>query len=300
MPREDSRGLVPIVMASDENFAMPLATALRSLVDANRRHWPVEVVVLTDHFSEAGRARVQASLPEGAAVLRWRVIEAATYDGMSVASHLSRMTFARLQLADEFAPDVGRVIYLDADTLVLDDLGSLSRSELDGATLGAVADFHIDTALHRDPSALPKGLPRVNRYFNAGMLVIDLHLWREGKVGARALQYLVDHPTTPYSDQDALNVVCEGAWTNVGERWNYQNHYWTRIAQMAPGEKPAIVHFITAQKPWKPSSMSPNARLYDQCRDRTLFGRSKLEKISAATESLIRRICRKLSRIRFR
>ncbi len=164
--------------------------------------------------------------------------------------------------------------------------------------LGAVADFHIDSALRHDPSVLPKDLPRVNSYFNAGMLVIDLLQWRESKVGARALQYLAEHPTTPYSDQDALNVVSQGAWKNIGDRWNYQNHYWTRIAKMTPGERPAIVHFITAQKPWKPSSMSPNARLYDEYRDRTLFRRSALEKLKAGAESFYRRICRKLSRVR--
>ena len=289
-------GLVPIVMASDENFAMPLATSLRSLVDANRQHWPLDVTILTDGFSGAGRHRVERSLPEGAANVKWRVIEASAYDGISMASHLSRMTFARLQLADSFAPDVGRAIYLDADTLVLGDLSDLSGFDLGDATLGAVADFHLDGALRRNAVCDP-GVPRVDGYFNAGMLVIDLHRWRRLNIGTRALKYLAEHPTTPYSDQDALNVVCQGAWADVGDRWNFQNHHWTRIKRLPSDKTPAIVHFITAQKPWKPSSMSPNARLYDEYRDRTMFRRGALEKLRAEAESFMRRVHRKISRL---
>ena len=41
----------PIVLACDQNYAMPLATTLRSLVDSNRRHWPLDITVLSDGFT---------------------------------------------------------------------------------------------------------------------------------------------------------------------------------------------------------------------------------------------------------
>ena len=55
----------PLVLACDDAYAMPLATTLRSLAEANQSRWPLDVTVLTDDASETTRAMVDASLPIG-------------------------------------------------------------------------------------------------------------------------------------------------------------------------------------------------------------------------------------------
>jgi lipopolysaccharide biosynthesis glycosyltransferase len=117
----------------------------------------------------------------------------------------------------------------------------------------------------------------VRDYFNAGVLLIDLPLWRAERVSERALEYLARNPSSPICDQDALNVACDGRWTPLDPRWNFQDHYDKVFADMEAEQLPGIVHFVTTLKPWKPDVCSLNAGFYDGFRSRTRFRRGRGE-----------------------
>lgn len=280
---------------------MPLATALRSLADSNERHWPITVYVLTDRFSERGKNEVARSLPARAMQLNWVHVDLEQFQGLETIGHISRMTFARLVLSDLLPASVRRVVYLDGDLLVLRDLKALWHADLGGACVGAVRDAWIDLVL-QDRSAhgasAPADIPGVKRYFNAGVLLIDLDRWRADGIGSKALQYLAEHPRTPYADQDALNVALDGNWALVADEWNFQGHISTRISKMQ--RPPAIVHFITGAKPWMREHGTPNERLWDSYRRKTRFARGATEYASDLRKMhrvLWKRLSRKVERI---
>ncbi len=114
-------------------------------------------------------------------------------------------------------------MYLDADILVLDDLESLWETDLEGAVVGAVLDGLDPKLKHGDPGF--EEVPRVQDYFNSGVLLIDLGRWREERISERALELLINHPQSLFSDQDALNIVCDGRWKKLDPRWNFQDYY---------------------------------------------------------------------------
>lgn len=281
-------GLCPIVMASDEGFSMPLATALRSLVEHNRQHWPIDVHVLNNGFSAQARERVETSVPPGSLQLHWRLVDTAAFDNIELPPRLNVMMFARLYIPHLFSntPTTGsaltptvsthppRVLYLDADILVLGDLAPLCQAELHGAAIAAVPDWHVaaDTAAGRWDDVA--GLPAVQRYFNSGMLLLDIAACLRHQVSQRALAFLQKHPDTRLHDQDALNVACDGLWQPLAAHWNFQAHHAVRIARLPQQERPAVAHFIMGSKPWKPEASSVNGALHDSYRNRTQFRRS--------------------------
>jgi lipopolysaccharide biosynthesis glycosyltransferase len=274
---------------------MPLSTVLRSIVDSNQRHWPFEFFILHDNFSEALRKKVFRSLPAASAALRWLPADIRLFKDFSQGyeGRISRLTYARILMPWTLPPTVSRVLFFDVDTLVFEDLAPLWQTDLAGAVIGAVPDFLLHTAFlekgldpvkertnHRLPAI--KDLPRVTEYFNAGILLIDLDRWREERISEKAYAYLKAHPNLAFADQDALNFALDKRWKPLDPRWNVQNHY----PRILPGKgEIGIVHFITAAKPWLPASRSANAGLYDHFRSRTLFARTRREKL---TDSLIR------------
>jgi lipopolysaccharide biosynthesis glycosyltransferase len=274
---ETQRMLRPIVFACDETYALPLATALRSAVDANRGSEPLDVYILCDQFSANTRKKVIDSVPEGSAVIRWVQVDLSSFEKFPTLPHISsKMTFARFMIPHVFTTDVHRVLYLDADLLVLDDLGPLWEMDLKGAVLGAVLDRILDPQLKACAPGLEK-FPRVRDYFNAGVLLIDLDRWRMERISETALEYLIRCPDSPLADQDALNVACDGRWTELGLHWNFYDHFQTPILRIPPSDRPKIAHF-TGQKPWKASALSVNADLYELFRRRTRFSRSYADK----------------------
>jgi len=93
------------------------------------------------------------------------------------------------------------------------------------------------------------------------------------------LAFLEQNPRTPFGDQDALNVALDGRWKILDPRWNFQRHALVSLASLPPPERPYIVHFVMAEKPWIARMLSPNAAFYDGFRARTLFRRSLREKL---------------------
>lgn len=261
-----------IVLACDEAYAMPLATTLRSIVEANRSGWSLDFHVLTDGFSKDTQGRVLDSLPKGSASINWVPVGLGLFRDFCTVPGVSKMTYARLLIPRVFPATVSRVLYLDADILVLDDLRTLWKTDLEGATVGAVLDA-VDPQLKGGKSGLEE-VPHVRDYFNAGVLLIDLDRWRKEQISHRALQYLGRYPRSPYSDQDGINVACDGRWKQLDRRWNFQDHFRKRISDMHPSERPAIAHFVTSSKPWKTESLSLNASFYDAFRSRTCFART--------------------------
>ena len=285
----------PVVFACDETYAVALATALRSAVEGNRSGQPLDVYVLCDQFSASMRKRVIDSVPESSAVLHWVPIDLSSFEGFPTLPHISsKMTFARFMIPRVFTRDVQRVLYLDADLLVLDDLGPLWDMDLRGAVMGAVLDPILDPQLKARAPGLEK-FPRVRDYFNAGVLLIDLDRWRKECISEKALEYLTRHPDSPLADQDALNVACDGRWIDLGLRWNFCDHFKTAILDIPPTERPKIAHF-PGQKPWKARALSVNAELYDVFRRKTRFARSSTDKLSDVGIRALFRLKRLLGR----
>ena len=256
---------------------MPLATTLRSIVESNASSWPLEFHLLSDGFSEDTRKRVFDSLPKGSASLRWLSVDMTPFREFETCSYISKMTYARFLIPNIFPDIVSRVLYLDADLLVLDDLGPLWEIDLAGVVVGAVLD-NLDSQIKGNKPGV-EGVPRVRDYFNAGVLLVNLEKWREERISEKALDYLVKNPKSPFSDQDALNVACDSLWKQLDPRWNFQEHYKNRIAELDPEHRPAIIHFVRNLKPWNASVISLNTSFYDAFRSRTCFARTYRDKL---------------------
>jgi len=280
---------ITVVMACNEQYAMPLATALRSMVEANRTGKCFEIFVLTSDFSPRMRQRVLNSMPKGLASVRWVPVDLAPFEEFSpppYLAYLSKMTYVRL-LLPQFLPDsVSKVLYLDADILVLGDMGPLWEIDLEGAAFGAVIDYLSQVHAERlglganlkDRRHGSEAAPDVCEYFNAGVLLVDLVRWRQEKISEKAMEYMIRNPGTLVADQDALNVACGGLWKKLDVQWNFQDHHPGGYSGMRPEQRPSIIHFAGKWKPWNAAIPSVNASFYDGFRTCTQFARTPGEK----------------------
>lgn len=271
----------PVVFTCDQAYAMPLATALRSIAESNRSDWPLNFHILSNGFTEATRDAVSRSLPAGSATIRWVPIDLQAFDGLSAWAGSTKMNYARLLVPKLFPASTQRILYLDPDILVTARLSTLWETDLEGAVIGAVLDTGVDPLL-RTGNLSGRNIPTVARYFNAGVLVIDLPRWRSERISERALEYLRWNPQTFFSDQDALNVACAGRWKPLGSTWNFQRHLDYPIERIEAGSRPAVVHFVATPKPWDPASLSHNSAFYEGFRSRTRFARTKSDKVRDA------------------
>ncbi len=274
---------------------MPLAITLRSITESNRNAWPLEVYILSDGFNEDTKTKVARSLPEGSSSISWLPVDLSRFAELSTLFYISTATYARLLIPSILPQETQKALYLDADLIVFDDLAPLMELSLEGAVLGAAVDELLSRYSRMGDQS--RRLPLVSEYFNAGVLLIDLDRWRQERIFEKALKYLEQHPDSLCSDQDALNVACDGLWKKLDPRWNYyQMDLRKPISDLSATQRPGILHFLGCMKPWDPRSLNVNAEFYDSFRARTLFARTTAEKLTQVPVVIWSRLKRLLKR----
>jgi lipopolysaccharide biosynthesis glycosyltransferase len=176
----------------------------------------------------------------------------------------------------ELLTDIDRVLYLDADTIVVDDLASLWEIPLDNAYLAAVTNVFQPNHFGR-PAQL--GLPGPNVYFNSGVLLMNLDEMRRDDCTAALRDFALRHSpqTIEWPDQDTLNVVLGRRRVPLHPRWNCMNSVLTfphaaaafgRVAVRQARRMPGIRHFEgpAENKPWHRACPHDLRELYFQHR----------------------------------
>jgi UDP-glucose/galactose:(glucosyl)LPS alpha-1,2-glucosyl/galactosyltransferase len=169
----------------------------------------------------------------------------------SMMSHVKHATYFRLFLPALLPESVTQVLYLDSDIIVQKSLRPLMAESLDGFALAAVTDLsaHHMKRHHRLPT-----------YFNAGVLVMNLDLWRHEAIARQCLSYgLSNADRLPFADQCVLNLL-------LVERTKIVDSHWNAAVAPIPGlqvrEDAAVLHFCTRHKPWQAWYEHPLGRLY--------------------------------------
>ncbi len=136
-----------------------------------------------------------------------------------------------------------RVIYLDSDTMVRRSLTGLYATDLQGHPLAAMQDYGL--TYHMRDNGMPitykgqfisideyySGILDFNvleiDYFNNGVLVMDLDMWRETQLSERCIAFCQAHPGLIMADQDGANHLLKGNFAKLDARWNSFSYlYW--------------------------------------------------------------------------
>ena len=142
------------------------------------------------------------------------------------------------------------------------------------------------------------GIAANARYFQCGVLVINLRAWRNGKAAERAMDYLSEYwEQIQLADQGVLNAVLHDSWTPLDQRWNQTTtvlfpEYWTAPAYSLAEWKrvkndPQIVHYDGGAKPWLQRTRHPRNGVFFTYLNKTRYRGSVREPVAARLERTI-------------
>jgi lipopolysaccharide biosynthesis glycosyltransferase len=275
---------IAVACAADDGYAMPLAVALRSAVDGLGASGSIEAFVLDGGIGAPNRERLERSLASPRLALRFLSPAPQALAGIRHRGRVSLATYFRILVAELLPAHLPRALYLDADVLVTADLTRLWAAPQQGLPVLAVRDAGAPTvsSLRGLLNFRELGLAPGLGYFNAGVLLLDLALWRAEGLSAQVLRYLETHPhAIRWWDQDAMNAVLAGRWGELDPRWNQIPQVWERVApdtaafSQAQRElairDPWIVHFSTFSKPWHWGCNHPARERFFEVLDRTAW-----------------------------
>lgn len=270
-----TRDSIVVVCATDAQYVVPLAVTLRSAVDNLDLNRNLVVHVLYSGVSDADRMRVTQTLPRDRCTIEWIPVDASKVAGVPVWGRMPVSTYFKLLVPDVLDAGVARAIWLDCDLLVTGDLSELWDIDLKGMPVAAVQDKLVPLASSRGgiASRAEAGIPDGAKYFNAGVMIVDVDQWRVRRVTAQALDHLTRRwKSVVFWDQEGLNVALAGMWMELDEKWNCNVSLpGNRTGRGNPD--PAILHFAGMLKPWVYRTRDPAWSLYMRYLDRTPWAR---------------------------
>jgi UDP-glucose/galactose:(glucosyl)LPS alpha-1,2-glucosyl/galactosyltransferase len=258
---------IVVMSSTDERYVMPLTVMVRSMLENLAAGTPVNLYIFQDGVSAASRRCAEDS---------WEPFPVRTHWVRPEMSEIRRRlrdrgftgppaAYFRLLAGELLPPEVTKVIYLDADIVVMGDLSGLWNVEMNGNLAMAVPDayakaFHlgrISRVMFSEEIRFDLQTP----YFNTGVLLIDVEGWRREKVGERTLRLLADYrKDLRFYDQDALNCALQGRCGVLDLTWNFHElpdclflwdaSFYRKAGLQEATPEPQVVHFIARAKPW--------------------------------------------------
>lgn len=238
---------IHIFYACDDGFVKFTIVSLFSMMqNASRKH-QYHIHVLHTNIEPATEQRMLAMADECFEI---------SFDNVSgyldqlceklpLRDYYSNTTYYRMFIADMF-PEIDKAIYIDSDTVVQGDISELYGIDLKDYD---VAACHEQAMVQEDVygTYVEKclGLDR-NRFFNAGVLLINCRSFRENKILERFVKLLGVYDCRVTQDEDYLNILCADRVLFLPQTWNSEV-----FGEMldAP-ENCNIIHYIMVAKPW--------------------------------------------------
>lgn len=245
---------VHIVFATDENYVQHLAVTIASLAE-NSRDRTINVHIVYQTLSDESLSRITSLIDNYASIISFLYqFDTKDYSDFPISGHINLVSYFRLFLTDILPLTIDRVVYLDCDLVIEDDISILYDYALNGQPIGAVVDPYNNN-LHARLGVSPS-----HRYFNAGVLVIDIALWRELSIKHKFVEYVKRNAINlRFHDQDVLNATFANNVSYLPYQWNFQAKTKSKDLIFIGLEykcdntdfsNPSIIHYTTNLKPW--------------------------------------------------
>lgn len=245
--------MIPLAIAFTPNYFVQAATTLRSVLDASPDGQFRVVCMLTEEIPQRMQDELMR-LGGGRLALEYIPMKG-RLQGVYIDPRYTEAASLRL-LLPELIPELDKILYLDCDIIVRQNLAKLwNETDLGDNYLAAVYEAAIEgqaerfRALGCDPA----------KYFNSGFLLMNLAQMRSEKVSERLLE-ACRVPYLEFPDQDALNQVCQGRVLPLSPLYNSIRTFFIPqykpdfVRQYGEGlweqvQKEATIHY-TGGKPW--------------------------------------------------
>jgi lipopolysaccharide biosynthesis glycosyltransferase len=232
-----------IVLITDSNLLSPAMHLWSRLQDLNTRLDTDIVLVLPD--ADAKKLRPNA----GARAIPSSALKSPNLK-FSGPKHITSAAYLKITAPGYLRHEYAKVLYLDIDVVVKDS--SLFRIfDCELTTPLAATRWHKNSF---DPRKVHNGKVRegayeFDRYFNSGVLYIDVDRYADAQVETKALAFLADKEgKTATADQTALNLAVLDNWQELSPSFNFRAELLrTHFADVFP---PVVIHYVGDEKSW--------------------------------------------------
>ncbi|GAA0139062.1 hypothetical protein Leryth_006286 [Lithospermum erythrorhizon] len=260
----DNKNIIHIVMCLDVNYIRGTIAAVLSILQHSTCPENVSFHFLAVHLQPEIEYLMKTTFP----FLNFKMYH---FDSSRVHDKISKsirqaldqpLNYARIYIPDILPDDVERVIYLDSDVIVVDDIAKLWEVDLGGKVLGAPEYCHANFTRYftetfwNDRNFTRTFEGRNPCYFNTGVMVVDVDKWRKSGSTEKVEEWMAIQKNKRIYTLGSLPpilLVFAGDIKAVDHRWNQHglggDNLEGQCRVLHPGPI-SLLHWSGKGKPW--------------------------------------------------
>ncbi len=216
-----------IVLICDDYYAILLAAFLKSIEVNHKKNEIIDVYIVNDEISNHNKKKILDSLILEKMVLHWiRMIDAIPENtNLPIINNGYPInTYLRLLIPYFIPKHVKKIIFMDVDMIMLEDISILWNVEIGNYTIGAASDTIgpiTKTIGDGIKNYRELGLDPIQKYFNAGVQIINIDKWLEQDITNKTFDAINNNKKyANLGDQYGLNIALIGNWFELDRLWN--------------------------------------------------------------------------------
>lgn len=246
---------IHLVLASDNNYAQHLGVTMVSILENNHLKSNIVFHILENNLNQENKEKLKIIKDKYNCQLFFYNIQEQEIENFPDMGYVGKTAYLRLFIPRILPKEINRVLYLDCDLIVLNDLQNLYQLELQGKSLAAIKDVKSEDILRIF------FYPGIKKYFNSGVILIDVNAWREKNITKKAIDFIKKYQKQiTSSDQDVLNCLFINDWLEIDKIYNLDLKH-ERINKL-PSKDTVIFHYSDRIKPWSYLYTGKNKKYY--------------------------------------
>lgn len=238
--------MVNVLYCFDSNYNVQAAVSIYSILENFNKD--INIFIVHENPSSFKKFGKKLKQHKNLKSLNVYKFENTNYDFPNLNdSHVTYATYFRMFIENYLPTNIDFLLYVDADIICLENpenelnfiINELQSKEL---PLAGLTEGNRETSTLFDTLSL-KG----EKYFNAGMIVIDYQKWIVENTGNKLIDIMKkNYSNIKYWDQDVMNIYFDGNYLELSRSMNYTSSDGVNLTS----DKIYFLHYAGSKKPW--------------------------------------------------
>jgi lipopolysaccharide biosynthesis glycosyltransferase len=274
---------IEIAITPDENYAMPCGVLIKSILYTNPNK-KIRFHIISENLSAESKNMLMKCIENSKSNIIFYSLDHILVNNFP-SFHNSHATYTILFLAIILPDDIKKVIYLDADMIVVNNLDELWDTDITGFPMAGAMAIHFNDV--RNYNRL--GVDYTKGYYGIGTEIVNLAYWRNSKLLEECLHIIKQYnEKLLFHEQDVLNIVLKDKWKWLSPQYNCFQNYYMPINSFSIKKEyheeieyarinPVVIHFISNPKPWHKDYDMPLKKIWLFFKEMSPWRKNKLK-----------------------
>lgn len=250
-----------VLYSTDENYSKICYSSLHSLLENNKDVDNIDIYIIDNNLGNLAKKNFERIASKYNRNIKFISCEKVC-NKLIKNNDYPISSYARLFIQNEIDSD--KVIYIDCDTIVNKNIEGLWNIKLGSNLIGGVIDplpGYLKTVIN---------LKKDDYYINAGVLLINLKLWRKEDFAKKVIDFIGENNfNVVHHDQGIINYLCKNKIKIISPCYNLMpeliymnsnkikklyrmNDFYDEGELTKARKSPYIIHYISKfyNRPW--------------------------------------------------